>query len=57
MDFEDISMAGIIFGLVGFGVAVIVAKQMDATVMMRIISGLVTGIACYFVGGKIVDSG
>jgi len=57
MDLEDISIPGVLFAFIGFGIAVIVAKQMDAAVPMRLISGAVTALACYFVGGKIADSG
>ena len=54
-ELEDISMAGIVFGLVGVGVGILVAKQMGSPVIIRILAGLVSGVACYFVGGKIAD--
>jgi hypothetical protein len=56
MDFEDIDIMGIVFSIIGFGVGVIVAKQMEAGVIMRVMSGLVSAVACYFIGGKIVNS-
>lgn len=56
MDFEDISIPGIIFGVIGFGVAIIVSKQMGSELPLRIISGAVTGLVCYFVGGKLSES-
>lgn len=55
MDFEDISIAGIVFALVGAGVGIIVAKQTGSPVIFRILSGIVCGIVCYVLGSKILD--
>lgn len=55
LELDDISIVGIIFGLVGVGIGILIAKQMDSPLIIRLLSGLVSGAACYFVGGKIAD--
>jgi len=55
LDFDDISIPGIVFGLVGAGIGIIVAKQAGATVFFRILSGIVCAISCYFIGGRIAS--
>ena len=55
IEFDDISIIGIIFGLIGAGIGVIVAKQTGSPVLIRLLSGLVCAVACYFVGSKIAD--
>lgn len=54
-DFDDMNIVGIIFGLVGAGIGILVAKQMGSGVLIRIMSGIICAIVCYFVGGKIAD--
>ena len=55
MDFDDINIVGVIFGLVGAGIGIIMAKQMGSGIVIRLLSGLVCAVACYFIGGKIAD--
>lgn len=53
MDFDDINIAGVVFGVLGFGIGIIVSKGMGSGVVMRLIAGLVCAVACYLIGGKI----
>ena len=54
-EFDDISIPGIVFALIGAGVGIIVANQAGRTVIFRILSGIICATACYFVGSKIAD--
>ena len=55
LEIDDISPIGIILGLIGVGVGILVAKQMDSPVIIRVLSGLICGVVCYFIGGKILE--
>ena len=56
MDLDDINPIGILLGMVGLIIAVIISKKMGSPVPMRIITGIVVGVVCYFVGGKITEA-
>lgn len=55
LDFDDISIVGVLGGLIGAGIGIIIAKQTGATVPFRIIAGAICAIVCYFVASKIIE--
>jgi hypothetical protein len=55
MDFDDINIVGIVFGVIGFGIGIIVSKSMGSGIVMRLLAGFVCMIACYFIGGRLAD--
>jgi hypothetical protein len=55
MEFDDINIVGIVFGVIGFGIGIIVSKSMGSGVFMRLVAGFICAAACYLIGGKIVD--
>jgi hypothetical protein len=55
MDFDDINVVGLIFALIGFGIGIIVANSMDSGLVIKLLSGVVSGVVTYFIGSKIAD--
>jgi hypothetical protein len=55
MDLDDINIPGVLFGLLGAGIAIIIAQKMGSPVPFRLIIAGVVGVVCYFVGGKIAE--
>jgi hypothetical protein len=55
MDFDDLSIPGLIFALVAFGIGIIVSNNMNSGIVMKLLAGLVCAVAGYIVGGKIAD--
>jgi hypothetical protein len=55
MDFDDVSIPGILFAIIAFGIGIIVSNSMGSGLIMRLIAGVVCAIAAYFIGGKIAD--
>ena len=57
MDLDEINWMGVLFGIFGMLIGIIIAKKMGSGVPYRLIVGALVGVVCYFVGGKIVESG
>lgn len=55
LDFEEISIVGILGALVGGMVSIWITKQMEGGLVLRIIGFFVTAIICYFVASKVAD--
>ena len=55
VDFDDLSIAGLLFAVIGFIIGIIVANSMDGNILIKLASGAVSAIACYFIGGKIAE--
>lgn len=56
MDLDDISIPGILFGIIGAIIAIIVSQKMGNGVPARLFIGLIVGVVCYFAGGKIAEN-
>lgn len=54
---EPAAWVGLLLGLIGAFIGLIIAKRTEAGILIRIMSAIVCGIACFFIGWKIVDSG
>jgi uncharacterized membrane protein YfcA len=55
IDFDDINIVGVIFGLIGAGIGILVASRMDGGLFIKLLSALICAVVCYFVGSKITD--
>lgn len=55
MDFDEVSIPGLVFALIAFGVGIIVANSMGVSLFMRILAGIICAIVGYLVGGNIAD--
>jgi len=51
----QVSPIGILMGAIGAVAAWIMASQMDAGILMKIISTLLTGGVCYLIAWKIIE--
>jgi hypothetical protein len=55
MDFDEISIPGLLFAVIAFAIGVIVSNSMGSGLVMRLLAGFVCAVAGYFIGGKISD--
>lgn len=55
IDFDEFSLMGVVFGLVGGMISIIITARMGGGLPTKLIGFAVTGIVCYFVGSKIAD--
>jgi len=57
MDFDDISIVGLVLGVIGGLFSVFITDRMGGGLFLKLAGMLITGVVCYFVGGKIAESG
>jgi len=55
IDLDDLNLVGIIFGIIGGLIAVFIVDRMGSGLFWKLAGFLVSGIVCYFIGGKIAD--
>ena len=53
MDFDEISIPGLLFAGIALIIGIIVANSMGSGTIMKLVSGVICGVAGYFIGGKI----
>lgn len=51
----DLSMGGVLMGILGAVIGILIVKQMPTNIFMKILSVGVTAIVCYFIAAKILD--
>ena len=53
---DELNLGGIIGGVIGGFIGLIIASRMgSASIVIKGMSFLISGIACYFVASKIID--
>lgn len=55
MEFDEISIPGMLFAVIAFAVGIIVSKSMGSDIIWRLAAGFICAIAGYFIGGKIAE--
>ncbi len=55
--FDEINIPGVLFALIGGGISIIVTAKMGGGIFLKLTGFLIAAVACYFIGGKIAESG
>jgi len=57
MEFDEINPAAILLAVVGFFIAIFTSNSMGASGVGKVVTGLIVGVACYFLSSFIINSG